>query len=224
MSSVLGVPLRNGSQRYARACTRRGAACHSTASAGFSMQAGATLVPLSLPHTQFALPVRIARCFRQWYCRSLHAVNIDVGTQAYYVIACAEAASNLARYDGVRYGGAPRASMCVRACLRAPLAMRSQRVPPATTAAAAVAGAVCSERQSTSAAYRDVRSRLFGAEVQRRILLGSFVLSRGCVRVARRADGMTCDCTHRSAFDEFYAHALRVRQLIVDDFANALQQ
>jgi aspartyl-tRNA(Asn)/glutamyl-tRNA(Gln) amidotransferase subunit A len=99
---------------------------------------GATLRPVSLPHTAFAVP-------------------------AYYVIATAEASSNLSRFDGVRYG---------------------RRQPGAA---------------STLDVYEGTRTTGFGSEVQRRIMLGTFVLSSGY-------------------HDEYYATAQRVRTLITRDF------
>jgi aspartyl-tRNA(Asn)/glutamyl-tRNA(Gln) amidotransferase subunit A len=102
--------------------------------------AGAEIVDISLPHTKYALP-------------------------AYYVIAPAEASSNLARYDGVRYGH------------RAKLA----------------AGDGITEM------YEKTRAEGFGAEVQRRIMVGTYVLSAGF-------------------YDAYYNRARRVRALIKRDF------
>jgi aspartyl-tRNA(Asn)/glutamyl-tRNA(Gln) amidotransferase subunit A len=99
---------------------------------------GATVRPVSLPHTRYAIPT-------------------------YYVLATAEASSNLARYDGVRYG------------VRAP------------------------EADSTAAVYEASRSLGFGAEVKRRIMLGTYVLSAGY-------------------HEAYYGRAQRVRRLIAADF------
>jgi aspartyl-tRNA(Asn)/glutamyl-tRNA(Gln) amidotransferase subunit A len=104
-------------------------------------RAGATLVDVSLPTLAHAIP-------------------------AYYVLAPAEASSNLARYDGVRYGHRAR------------------------------------DAQSLEALYRRTRAEGFGAEVQRRILVGTYVLSTGY-------------------YDAYYRRAQRVRRLIADDFARA---
>ena len=103
--------------------------------------AGAEIVPLSLPHTPYAIPT-------------------------YYVIATAEASSNLARYDGVRYG------------------LRS------------------SEGKTLSEMYRRTRDAGFGAEVKRRIMLGTYVLSAGY-------------------YDAYYLKAQRVRSLLARDFDEA---
>ncbi|OAN54587.1 aspartyl/glutamyl-tRNA amidotransferase subunit A [Paramagnetospirillum marisnigri] len=104
--------------------------------------AGATVVDVSLPHTKYALA-------------------------AYYIIAMAEASSNLARYDGLRFG---------------------LRVPGKTL----------------DDMYRKTRAEGFGAEVRRRILIGTFVLSAGY-------------------YDAYYAKAQKVRALIRDDFLEAFK-
>ncbi len=104
-------------------------------------EAGAKIIPISLPHTPYAIP-------------------------AYYVIATAEASSNLARYDGVRYG------------------MRSP------------------EGKTLAEMYRRTRDAGFGAEVKRRILLGTYVLSAGY-------------------YDAYYLKAQRVRSLLARDFDEA---
>jgi aspartyl-tRNA(Asn)/glutamyl-tRNA(Gln) amidotransferase subunit A len=104
--------------------------------------AGATAVDISLPHTKYALPV-------------------------YYVIAPAEASSNLARYDGVRFG---------------------LRVPG----------------KSLDEMYENTRAAGFGAEVRRRVLIGTYVLSAGY-------------------YDAYYLRAQRVRALITLDFTEAFK-
>ncbi len=102
--------------------------------------AGAEIVDITLPHTKYALP-------------------------AYYVIAPAEASSNLARYDGVRFG----------------------------RRAALAAGDGITEM------YEKTRAEGFGPEVQRRIMIGTYVLSAGF-------------------YDAYYNRARRVRALIKKDF------
>lgn len=101
---------------------------------------GAEIIEISLPHTEYALPV-------------------------YYVIAPAEASSNLARYDGVRYG---------------------LRVPG----------------QDLNDLYQKTRAEGFGAEVKRRILMGTYVLSSGY-------------------YDAYFRKAQKVRRLIQNDFDQA---
>jgi aspartyl-tRNA(Asn)/glutamyl-tRNA(Gln) amidotransferase subunit A len=105
--------------------------------------AGAEIRDISLPHTKYALP-------------------------AYYVIAPAEASSNLARYDGVRYGH------------RAKLA----------------------QGDGITEMYEKTRAEGFGHEVQRRVMVGTYVLSAGF-------------------YDAYYNRARRVRTLIKRDFEEA---
>ncbi len=105
--------------------------------------AGAEIVDISLPHTKYALPT-------------------------YYVIAPAEASSNLARYDGVRYGH------------RAKLA----------------------QGDGITQMYEKTRAEGFGAEVQRRVMIGAYVLSAGF-------------------YDAYYNRARKVRTLIKRDFEAA---
>ncbi|KAK9723358.1 Trimeric GatFAB AmidoTransferase(AdT) complex subunit, variant 3 [Basidiobolus ranarum] len=100
---------------------------------------GATIVPVSCPYTRYAL-------------------------SAYYVLAPAEASSNLARYDGVRYGH--------RDC---------ENIP------------------KPGELYSKTRDEGFGPEVQRRILLGTYVLTA-------------------NAYDQYFLQAQRIRRLIQEDF------
>ena len=104
--------------------------------------AGAEIVEISLPHTRYALP-------------------------CYYIIAPAEASSNLARYDGVRFG------------LRV-------------------------EGESLTDMYEATRGEGFGAEVKRRVLIGTYVLSAGY-------------------YDAYYNKARRVRSVLARDFNEAFE-
>ena len=106
--------------------------------------AGATPVEISLPHTKYALPT-------------------------YYIIAPAEASSNLARYDGVRYG--------------------LREVP---------------DGGNLDAMYSATRAEGFGAEVKRRVMIGTYVLSAGF-------------------YDAYFTKAQKVRALIKQDFATAFE-
>ncbi len=108
--------------------------------------AGAEIVDISLPHTKYALP-------------------------AYYVIAPAEASSNLARYDGVRYGH------------RAKL----------------------DQGDGITEMYENTRAEGFGHEVQRRVMIGTYVLSAGF-------------------YDAYYNRARKVRTLIKKDFEDVFAQ
>jgi aspartyl-tRNA(Asn)/glutamyl-tRNA(Gln) amidotransferase subunit A len=107
--------------------------------------AGAEIVEVSLPHTRYALPT-------------------------YYIIAPAEASSNLARYDGVKYG---------------------KRVMP--------------ESGGLADMYQATRSAGFGAEVKRRIMIGTYVLSAGF-------------------YDAYFNQAQKVRALIARDFERVWEE
>ncbi len=111
--------------------------------AAWLQEQGAEIVEVSLPHTKYALP-------------------------AYYIVAPAEASSNLARYDGVRYG------------LRV-------------------------EADDLTDMYELTRAEGFGAEVKRRVLIGTYVLSAGY-------------------YDAYYLKAQKVRTLIKRDFEEAFTQ
>jgi aspartyl-tRNA(Asn)/glutamyl-tRNA(Gln) amidotransferase subunit A len=100
--------------------------------------------------------------------KTLHLDNLHLSVPAYYVVAPAEASSNLARFDGVRFG------------------YRAE-------------GA---ENQDLKTFYMRNRGEGFGAEVKRRILTGTYVLSAGY-------------------YDAYYLQAQKVRQLISADFARA---
>jgi aspartyl-tRNA(Asn)/glutamyl-tRNA(Gln) amidotransferase subunit A len=104
---------------------------------------GCDVREISLPHTKYAIA-------------------------CYYIIATAEASSNLARYDGVRY-------------------------------------TVRSDSETLSEMYRNTRGTSFGAEVKRRIMLGTYVLSAGY-------------------YDAYYLKAQKVRSLIAQDFARAFNE
>ncbi len=105
---------------------------------------GANLVPISLPHTKYAIAT-------------------------YYIIVMAEASSNLARYDGVRYGYRAK------------------------------------DANELIDMYVKTRSEGFGPEVQRRIILGTYVLSAGY-------------------YDAYYRKAAQVRRLIREDFLNSFDK
>lgn len=105
---------------------------------------GAEIVDVELPHAKYAIAV-------------------------YYIIATAEASSNLARYDGVRYG------------------LRAEEAP------------------ALRDMYRKTRDQGFGAEVKRRIMLGTYVLSAGY-------------------YDAYYLKAQKVRTMIKQDFAAAFDK
>ena len=109
----------------------------------YAKDCGAEIVEISLPHTNYALP-------------------------AYYIVAPAEASSNLARYDGVKYG-------------------------------------FRSKGENLIDMYEKTRSKGFGSEVQRRIMIGTYVLSSGY-------------------YDAYYLKAQKVRKLIKNDFDEAYKK
>jgi aspartyl-tRNA(Asn)/glutamyl-tRNA(Gln) amidotransferase subunit A len=120
------------------------------------------VLPVSLPNTRYAL-------------------------SAYYVIASAEASSNLARYDGVQYG------------LHVPL-------PPDTLA------------RSPGDVYAHTRTAGFGAEVKRRILLGTYALTAEYAMATLPVHFFFLTLKIYSAFDNYFLQAQRLRQCIRDDF------
>ncbi|MDC1181167.1 Asp-tRNA(Asn)/Glu-tRNA(Gln) amidotransferase subunit GatA [Candidatus Pelagibacter ubique] len=109
----------------------------------YAKDCGAEIVEISLPHTNYALPT-------------------------YYIVAPAEASSNLARYDGIKYG-------------------------------------FRSKGENLIDMYEKTRSEGFGSEVQRRIMIGTYVLSSGY-------------------YDAYYLKAQKVRKLIKNDFDEAYKK
>lgn len=105
---------------------------------------GATLVPISLPRTELSIPV-------------------------YYIIAPAEASSNLSRFDGVKFGHRAK------------------------------------DFSDLESMYKQTRAEGFGAEVKRRIMTGTYVLSHGY-------------------YDAYYLQAQKIRRMIADDFQNAFKR
>ena len=105
---------------------------------------GAKLVPISLPRTELSIPV-------------------------YYIIAPAEASSNLSRFDGVKFGHRAK------------------------------------DFTDLESMYKQTRAEGFGAEVKRRIMTGTYVLSHGY-------------------YDAYYLQAQKIRRMIADDFQNAFKQ
>ena len=109
----------------------------------YAKECGAEIIDISLPNTSYALPT-------------------------YYIVAPAEASSNLARYDGVKYGFRAKGENLIDM-------------------------------------YEKTRSEGFGAEVQRRIMIGTYVLSSGY-------------------YDAYYLKAQKVRKLIKNDFDEAYKK
>jgi len=121
--------------------------------------------------------------------------HLEYAIAAYYIIATAEASSNLARYDGVHYGR--------RTDERRMMAeLEAQRKE---LAAAGDEEALDRLDNALVRMYRRSRAEGFGAEVKRRIMLGSYALSAGY-------------------YDAYYLKALKVRRLIRQDFDRAFEQ
>lgn len=116
------------------------------------------------------------------------------GVAAYYIIAPSEASSNLARYDGVHYGYRTDEK-----------AMQAELAAERTRLASAGAAAVEALDSPLVRLYRRSRAEGFGAEVKRRIILGTYALSAGYS-------------------DKYYLKALKVRRLIRQDFDRAFQE
>ncbi|RNC85284.1 MAG: Asp-tRNA(Asn)/Glu-tRNA(Gln) amidotransferase subunit GatA [Balneola sp.] len=140
---------------------------------------GAELVPVDLPHSKY-------------------------GIATYYILATAEASSNLARYDGIRYGHrADKDEMLDE------LKVEEEALKQAIKLAEGdELGALQSQLDKLDAPltrlYKKSRTEGFGVEVKRRIMLGTYVLSAGY-------------------YDAYYGKAQRVRRLIKDDFTKAFK-
>jgi aspartyl-tRNA(Asn)/glutamyl-tRNA(Gln) amidotransferase subunit A len=127
--------------------------------------------------------------------REVSLPHSKYGVAAYYVIAPSEASSNLARYDGVHYG-----YRTDQAALVAELAAERK-----TLEAAGDQAGLANLDSILVRMYRRTRAEGFGAEVKRRIMLGTYALSAGY-------------------YDAYYLKALKVRRLIRRDFDAAFQQ
>ena len=122
------------------------------------------------PEIRTTIEASIAFYKQQGYTiKPIHLKSIEYAVPVYYIVATAEASSNLARYDGIRY---------------------TYRSPNA---------------KDINEVFDNSRSEGFGAEVKRRILLGTYVLSSGY-------------------YDAFYGKAQKVRRLIYNDFMDAFKE
>ncbi|MFB6248986.1 MAG: amidase family protein [Salinibacter sp.] len=144
---------------------------------------GATVETVSLPHTEY-------------------------GVATYYLLATAEASSNLARYDGIRYGY--RADLQdTKQRLREQREALQEELSAARTAGdearvAELEAQLDDEQSALDALYTRTRTEGFGDEVKRRIMLGTYALSAGY-------------------YDKYYEKAQRVRTLIRHDFDRAFE-
>ena len=139
----------------------------------------------------------------------VHLPHTEYAVAAYYILVTAEASSNLARYDGVKYGyrgDDGGASIPGQAGGRQTEGMGGGAAAEATAAeTTAGSGAGIASEDRLDAMYGSTRSGGFGLEVKRRIMLGTYVLSAGY-------------------YDAYYDKAQRVRRLIKGDFAQAFEK
>lgn len=143
-------------------------------------ESGAELVPIHLPHMKY-------------------------GIATYYILATAEASSNLARYDGIRYGH--RADIKeVEADLKKEEEALKEQIKLAEGEEKVKLGAQLEDMDSPLIRlYKKSRTEGFGTEVKRRIMLGTYVLSAGY-------------------YDAYYGKAQKVRRLIKQDFTEAFEE
>lgn len=137
---------------------------------------GAELVPISLPHTKY-------------------------GIATYYVLATAEASSNLARFDGIRYGHRADKSNVVEELKKEESRLREEFKDDEVQLDLALS----KMDSALIKLYKKSRTEGFGTEVKRRIMLGTYVLSSGY-------------------YDAYYAKAQKVRRLIQEDFKKAFEK
>lgn len=141
---------------------------------------GAELVPISLPHTKYSIAT-------------------------YYVLATAEASSNLARFDGIRYGHRADKTEVVNELKKEEEAIRSELKSAADEDVDALEQQLAKMDSALVRLYKKSRTEGFGTEVKRRIMLGTYVLSSGY-------------------YDAYYAKAQKVRRLIQEDFKQAFEK
>ncbi len=137
---------------------------------------GAELIPVSLPHTKYAIAT-------------------------YYILATAEASSNLARYDGIRYGHRADKADVIDELKAEEERLRKEFADNPEELDSALA----KMDSALIKLYKKSRTEGFGTEVKRRIMLGTYVLSSGY-------------------YDAYYAKAQKVRRLIQEDFKKAFQK
>ena len=146
-------------------------------------EAGAEMKEVAMPHTEY-------------------------GIATYYILATAEASSNLARYDGIRYGYRADLKATQRALAEERQALETALAAAETASDAAGAGDARRQIEQQDSLlrrlYAQSRTEGFGDEVKRRIMLGTYVLSAGY-------------------YEAYYGKAQRVRSLIRSDFDRAFE-
>ena len=141
---------------------------------------GAELVPINLPHTKYSIAT-------------------------YYVLATAEASSNLARFDGIRYGHRANKADVIDELKREEEVIRNELNAAGGDEAEAFEQQLAKMDSALIRLYKKSRTEGFGTEVKRRIMLGTYVLSSGY-------------------YDAYYAKAQKVRRLIQEDFKKAFEK
>ena len=142
-------------------------------------QSGAELVPIHLPHMKYSIAT-------------------------YYILATAEASSNLARYDGIRYGHRADIEDVEQDLKEEQEALEEQIKQAKGDAKQELVDQLNDMDSSLIRLYKKSRTEGFGPEVKRRIMLGTYVLSAGY-------------------YDAYYAKAQKVRRLIKQDFTEAFE-
>ncbi|PAU95546.1 Asp-tRNA(Asn)/Glu-tRNA(Gln) amidotransferase GatCAB subunit A [Aliifodinibius salipaludis] len=143
-------------------------------------ESGAELVPIHLPHMKYSIAT-------------------------YYILATAEASSNLARYDGIRYGHRADIEDVEKDLKEEKEALEEQIKQAKGDTKQELVDQLNEMDSSLIGLYKKSRTEGFGPEVKRRIMLGTYVLSAGY-------------------YDEYYAKAQKVRRLIKQDFTEAFEE
>jgi aspartyl-tRNA(Asn)/glutamyl-tRNA(Gln) amidotransferase subunit A len=143
-------------------------------------ESGAELVPIHLPHMKYSIAT-------------------------YYILATAEASSNLARYDGIRYGQRADIEEVEKDLKEEKEALEKQVKQAKGEDKQQLVDQLNEMDSSLIRLYKKSRTEGFGTEVKRRIMLGTYVLSAGY-------------------YDEYYAKAQKVRRLIKQDFTEAFKE
>lgn len=141
---------------------------------------GAELVPIDLPHSKF-------------------------GIATYYILATAEASSNLARFDGIRYGHRADKDEMLDELKKEEEALKKAIKSAEGDELFALENELNKLDAPLTRLYKKSRTEGFGMEVKRRIMLGTYVLSAGY-------------------YDAYYGKAQRVRRLIKEDYTNAFKK
>lgn len=135
----------------------------------------------------------------------IHLPHMKYGIATYYILATAEASSNLARYDGIRYGHRADIDEVEQELQQEKLALQEQMELASGDKKLELSQQLETMDSSLVRLYKKSRTEGFGQEVKRRIMLGTYVLSAGY-------------------YDAYYAKAQKVRRLIKQDFSRAFEE